>query len=644
MKLAWDGTKYFTESDYREKDTIKAAGFRWDPAMQCWWTDDPQKASVLGESEHCTVAITALIAIRNALRAEEDSLQASRATDTEVDIPSPEGLNYLPFQRAGIAYAMSRPGTLIGDEMGLGKTIQICGLINATRPDNVLVICPASLKINWQRELERWLVPEYTIGIASSDDLPDTDIVIINYDILTKNAAALIKRCNTRPIALAVADEAHYVKNPKAQRSKVAVGLLALAERRVLLTGTPIVNRPKELFNLIQVLDPNRWPKFFGYATRYCNAKKTRWGWDFDGHSNLAELQDILRRTVMVRRLKKDVLKDLPPKVRQIIPVPANGYAKQVRAEKDMETRYDESFAELRTARDRADADDNEEAYREAANKLQELVNTQFNNMSRVRHDTAVLKIPAVIAHVEEILEATDKVVLMAHHHDVIDGLFDGLESYNPVSLTGRDNQRTRQDAVDTFQNDPGCRVFIGSVQAAGVGLTLTAASTVVFAELGWTPAEVSQAEDRCHRIGQTDSVLVHHLVIDGSLDARMAHTLVQKQAVLDRALDIEGQINAAPALPEPRKATQRAPVDITIPLEEIALIHEGLKTLAGFDPDGASYHNNMGFSKIDSQFGHSLAENDSLTVKQAWYGRKIIRKYHRQLPEHINKILKEEN
>ena len=239
MELVKENNRFIAITDYAERAIPKSAGFRWDPREKVWWTSEVDKAIRIAESPECEIAPALREEIENALHGAEESLEESRATDAEIDIPSPEGLEYLPFQRAGIAYAMKRPATLIGDEMGLGKTIQVCGLINQTKPDNVLVICPASLKVNWQRELEKWLVDDYSIGIASGKDLPETDILIINYDILGKYRKSLGKQ----HWDLGVADEAHYIKNSKAQRSKLVVELLQGADRRVLLTGTPIVNR-----------------------------------------------------------------------------------------------------------------------------------------------------------------------------------------------------------------------------------------------------------------------------------------------------------------------------------------------------------------------------------------------------------------
>ena len=289
-----------------------------------------------------------------------------------------------------------------------------------------------------------------------------------------------------------------------------------------------------------------------------------------------------------------------------------------------------------------ADIAEDKKAYQAAVAKLRDLTKVQFTEMSEVRHETALLKVKDVISHVKDLMDSVDKVVVMAHHHDVIDELEAGLSEFNPVSLTGRDNQTHRQNAVDRFQTDPKCRLFIGSIQASGVGITLTAASTVVFAELDWVAGNLSQAEDRCHRIGQTDSVLVQHIVIDGSIDARMAQTVIAKQKVSDRALD-ENSEYKLPDLAEPIEPKKSVEVPEISP-EHIQLIHEGLIHLASYDPDAASIRNNVGFNRVDGQFGHSLAAKASLTPKQAFYGRRLIRKYHRQLPNHIKVVLDKEN
>jgi len=434
------------------------------------------------------------------------AIEDSVATNSDMQIPVPDGLEYLPYQKAGIAYAAGRNNTLIGDEMGLGKTIQAIGTINLTNPKTVLVVCPASLKLNWKSEMEKWLVSERTIDVINGgrEQIPSNpDVVIINYDVLTKYAKPL----QSRIWDMVIMDEVHKIKNPKAKRTVVAVSIKA--RRKVLLTGTPITNRPIELQPIAGYLDYDSFGNFFNFARKYAVAYKGKFGWDYSGSSNLDELQRRLRQSFMIRRKKDEVLKDLPAKRRQVIVLPSKGYTKELTKEFD------------------ALADAVEET------SFEEVT---FEKMSGVRHEMALAKVDDVIEH---LVDLDHQVVVMAHHKDVVQGIQDGLEAAGKtvVTLTGDCNQAHRQNSVDTFQAGK-ADVFIGTIGAAGVGITLTKASHVVFAELDWVPGNMSQAEDRCHRIGQTDSVLVQHLVVDKSLDARIAEALVDKQKVLDKALD----------------------------------------------------------------------------------------------------------
>lgn len=583
-------------------------------------------------------------------KAVEQVAAASRATDAEIDIPAPDGLAYMPFQRAGIAYALPRKGTLIADEMGLGKTIQAIGLINA-EPSirSALVISPKSLTTNWSRELRRWLVRSFHISRIAQAPADDV-ISIVSYEEAKKYQQVLTGHWD-----LLVVDEAHLIKSGKAQRTKAVHAIARPVARRVLLTGTPIANRPIELFSLLQVVDPETWDPpgrkrtegglmqdmpagsgcgFFKFAKRYAGAVQGRFGWDFTGASNLPELQDKLRTTCMVRRLKKDVLTDLPPKRRQIVELQPDADQMAVAAENAAWKRHEEELEAARAEVELAKAE-SEDAYDSAVKKLQAKTGAAFTEISILRHQTAVAKIPHVIEHAKLALEDGDaKLVVMAHHHDVIDGIAAGLKDFGAVKLTGRDDIEDRQRSVDRFQKDPNCRAFIGSIQAAGVGITLTAAAHVVFAELDWVPGNVTQAEDRCHRIGQAESVLVQHLVFDGSLDARMAQVLVAKQKIADASLD--KMPDRTPAIPgeAPATAGKRAELDeIAKKLSpaKIAEVHNALRLLARMC-DGAATEDAAGFSKIDVRIGHELAGRASLSPRQAALGWKLARKYRRQV------------
>ena len=551
---------------YGERHVPKRAGFRWHPGERCrsadcaacaqglgsvWRTEDPLTALAL--VEHASPELgEALFALAgdagSALREEHrrrararkveklqrlQNYERSLARDARIDVPRPAGLDYLPYQRAAIAYALARPSTLIADEMGLGKTIEALGVINADdSARRVLIVCPATLKLNWQRECERWLVGSREVGVAGRTWPADADVVIVNYDILGKWERELAGCWD-----VLVADECHFVKNSQAKRSK---RLYALdARRRLFLTGTPILNRPIELYAIAAALDAKNFGHFWDFANRFCNPMRTNFGWDFSGAANLDQLHELLRGTIMIRRAKADVLQDLPPKRRQVIELSAEKLGALVRTETEAWQEHKELLAELR--RRGADGDGHPAAGKNAASgELEELrrrVNLSFGELAKLRRQTALAKVPLVVEHLENALEAAPKIVVFAHHRDVVEALASPFGAA-AVTLRGGDPIDARQAAVDRFQQDPSCRLFVGSITAAGLGLTLTASSHVVFAELDWVPANLTQAEDRTHRIGQRASVLVQHLVLQGSLDARMVRSLIHKQKTIDQVVD----------------------------------------------------------------------------------------------------------
>jgi SWI/SNF-related matrix-associated actin-dependent regulator 1 of chromatin subfamily A len=416
---------------------------------------------------------------------------------------TPFGLKYLPFQEEAIKYAEGREAVLFGDEMGLGKTVEAIGFLNShPEIDSVLVVCPASLKINWSRELDKWLIS------------PFVEITIINYDILHKLDMS-------RGYDVVIFDEIHYAKNKKSLRSKRCNRIQA--KYRLGLTGTPILNHPIDIWHPLHLLDPIRWPvkSYKEFAIRYANAHFGRWGWDDKGSSNLGELSEILQ-SIMIRRLKVDVLKDLPPKRRQVIELPADGLPSW-------------TIEKLRQAR--IHIMQIEETYAQDVKKLQKALGVAWQEMAGLRHEIGRYKVPMMLELIEDAIEGSGKAVIFCHHLDVITELAKGLSSYHPVVINGAKTATERQMAIDEFQTNPTCQVFIGQTIAAGVGITLTAASHVIICELDWTPGVMSQAEDRCHRIGQKESVLVQHLVLEGSLDAHMAKSLVRKQEIIEEAL-----------------------------------------------------------------------------------------------------------
>jgi SNF2 family DNA or RNA helicase len=443
-----------------------------------------------------------------------------------VNIPAPKGLSYLPFQLDGIRRAASLKNVLIADDMGLGKTVMATGTVNADpAARKILVVCPNSLKANWAKEFRKWDVKGLSVEIlkaGKSVQFPNSDVVVVNYDLLRK-----FRRELRRPWDVLIVDECHYLKNGKSGRTKEVFGGRVAGEkvspipahRRIFLSGSPIVNRPKELWPLVRALDPKglgaNWRT---YAYRYCAGFETRFGFDWSGASHTEELQEKLRSRFMIRRLKRDVLTELPAKRRQVISLEMSAADRKiVEKEKQSYAQYERALA------DREPMD-----------------SPAFAEMSRARKETALAKVPYVLEYLVDLLENCSKIVIMAVHHDAIDAIKLGLAEYGVVGIDGRTSEADRAAAVESFQTDPKVRVFVGSIRASGTGLTLTASSTVVFAELDWVPGNITQAEDRCHRIGATAPVNIYHLVLEGSLDERMAEMIIEKQRVIDSALDEE--------------------------------------------------------------------------------------------------------
>lgn len=480
----------------------------------------------------------------------------------------------------------------------------------------VLILCPKSPMINWQREADKWLTRK-------------VDLTIINYDVLHRRKEILDSSYD-----LCVIDESQYIKNPKAIRTKAALGLKA--KHFIFLTGTPIENKPIELWPIVQKLDPTGLGRsYVSFGIRYCAGwQQEVWTkkmnphtkrleavqitvWNFDGSSNLDELQEKMRAGFMVRRLKKDVLTELPAKRRQIIPLPADGLKGDIGRELNA----------LKSL-----------PFEEAVRRLeQDEESPAFTAMSATRQKLGIAKAEAALDHIKDVLENEGKVIVFAHHKEVISLLNEGLrENYGAVVVDGSVTGPKRQAAVDQFQTDPGTRVFIGSIRACGTAITLTAASTVIFVEQDWVPGRMAQAEDRAHRIGQQGTVLCQYLVFDGSLDAHLCATQLHKQGVADSALDTEHELEDLSEIEEriavrvenrERHEKDRG----SIKPEHRDAILANLRRLSGVC-DGAVQQDGVGFNGLDSAFGKRLAQFSDLTLAQAHAARRMLIKYRRQL------------
>lgn len=529
-------------------------------------------------------------------------------------------------------------------------------MANATKARRILVVAPATLLLNWRSEIKKWQTLDLPIFVIRPGLVfrgEQEGWYIINYDIAHRYEEQLKREA----WCIVILDECQYLKSRSAKRTRALLGGCKIktddarepvpAKRKLLLTGTPIMNRPAELFSLINYLDPARWASWTAFARRYCG------GWDGNamgqGASNLDELQARLRETIMVRRLKADVLTELPPKRRQVVSMePDTDEAREaVGREVAAYERTEAEIAAATYAMQAAEAEGDEAAYRAAVARLQTVRGIAFTEMAKVRHETALAKLPQVLEHLAAI--ETGKVIVFAHHKDVVAGLCAALAPEGVVKITGETKVEDRQGIVAKFQTDPSVRFFVGNIKAAGVGLTLTASSHVVFAELDWTPSAISQAEDRAHRIGQVNNVLIQHIVLDGSLDAKMAKMVVAKQEVIEQALDRAVAVSekdrpafvakvATDAAGEPleeleEKAAAKPAPTVALTGEQVAAIHQALRIVAAMDEDRAQTLNDIGFSKFDTRFGCELAGRDRLSPRQAAAGMKLARKYRRQYP-----------
>lgn len=439
-----------------------------------------------------------------------------------MSISTPPGLSLRSYQIEGAAHLVRNPYALLADEPGVGKTIQVAAALNCAYPDiKVFIGCPETLMINWMRELRKWLTNPLSIGLASSRKIPETNVVIANYDIFTK----LQPWFRQTQVHVAVLDEAHRIKNPDKLRTQAA-GYIN-AQHRWALTGTPILNRPVEAWAILWWLMRDRVMEYGQYTRRYCAAHlrsirtkggKIRKVWNLTGATNLQELHGyLLNDARMLRRRKADVLTELPPKTRQVIELSGAKVARMLKTERSTVA--------------------NMGGYDEAIRKLGDGEAVGFEEFTKVRHDLALAKVKPSIEYIADALAEEDKVVVFCHHRDVLAELFNGLEAYKPVAVWGGMTAGAKDEAVVRFQTDPSVRVFIGN-DAACEGLTLTAAQRCIFVELDPVPGRMDQFEDRLHRFGQTGNVLVQALVFTESLDVRLIKMLWSKSQIISRAVD----------------------------------------------------------------------------------------------------------
>jgi hypothetical protein len=424
----------------------------------------------------------------------------------------------MEHQKVAIEKLLANDKFILADDMGLGKTTSAVIASMESGAKKVLIVCPASLKINWDREIKNY--SNRKVLIVEGRKWGSTfDYYIINYDII-KNYHSTDKSEDSDDYKLlvnagfdlAIVDEAHYISNATANRTRLLNDVLEQIPKVWLLTGTPMTSRPINYFNLLKIVESPLTLNWQSYVRRYCKGYQFNVGnrkvWNTSGASNLDELRE-RTKNIVLRRMKTDIL-DLPEKI--VTPVFVELTSKM----------YDEELEEFtRISNDKKD---------------DETITVTLNRLMRIRQLIAYEKIPYTCELIDKCLEQGKKVIVFTNFTMSLDMLHEKYKK-NSVTLDGRMNKDKRQENVDRFQNEDKIKVFIGNIKAAGVGITLTAAEVVIMNDLSFVPADHSQGEDRAYRYGQKNSVLVYYPVFENTVEKIIYNILQRKKGVIDQVM-----------------------------------------------------------------------------------------------------------
>ena len=551
--------------ELRVGDEVEIPGGRSDVIT---WIDPKRKRIAVGKGRHRTYVSLSDVEQTNGRRVAQDIDRVRQQQAREEQMPAPEpaqmpaqigipdGMKLYPHQLENVEFITERGRGLIADEMGLGKTISALVCIEAP----ATIVCPALLKVNWAREINKWL-PDLSVTVVNGSKEPDreqqqADVVVINYDILHSHVGWIGQR-GDRTL---VADEAHYLKNldirwnkrerrhePAAKsprRARAFYELHAEVPRLILLTGTPILNRVRELFPLLHMIDRSEWGSGYQFCMRYCAGHFEFLGrrriFKCDGRSNMDELHARISGVYMMRHTKEAELKNLPAKSRGSIAVSlSKAYARQYRKARN-------DFLDWLVEHE------GEEAVGRAL-QAEALV-----KLNKLRSLAAAGKAEACVAHIVDHFESTGRpLVVMGVHRDAFDLVRAGLDKVNetvdkalskgkqpPIArkirhdmVVGGQSASARQAAIDAFQDAGTLDVLLYSIPIA-TGTTLTRANDMVFIERMWRPADQLQAEDRIHRIGQEQKVFITYLDAEGTIDMKLAQLLMVKSETAAAVID----------------------------------------------------------------------------------------------------------
>ncbi|XP_071639778.1 SWI/SNF-related matrix-associated actin-dependent regulator of chromatin subfamily A-like protein 1 [Temnothorax longispinosus] len=414
----------------------------------------------------------------------------------------------MPFQRDGICYGISKNGRcMIADDMGLGKTIQALGIAHYFKDSwPLLIVAPSSVKFQWSEAIYEFLpsIPTHYIHhfASTKDRIEDDKITITSYDLLARNVHVFERHI----YGFVILDESHVLKSTKTARFQAAQRICAHARHVVLLTGTPALSRPSELYSQISLIT-TRFLSYDDYGMRYCGGQRDVYSWEYTGCSNMQELQSLLKVNCMIRRMKTDVLHQLPSKMRQVIILDSD-LIKTGKQMKEMSRKMEKTATALE----------------------------RHTTLLQYYTESSFARLKAVRKYVANLFENKKKCLLYAHHQNVLAAICEVAKSMNVryIRIDGKTSPEQRKLQVDLFQERDDYMAAVLSITAANTGITLTAAHLVVFAELFWNPGILCQAEDRVHRIGQNDTVIIQYLVARNTADDYIWPLINKKMNVLN--------------------------------------------------------------------------------------------------------------
>lgn len=524
-----------------ERVIIKAVkqipGITWDSKLLVWKAPLTSITNIITWANSFGVTVdNELMDMATQVETEMTELiEASRSVDAEIRIPELQG-TLLPYQKAGVSYAARARRTFIADDMGLGKTLQAMSTLEYVYDSYpAVVVCPPSLVLNWASEYAKWYPHRKVATVTNRKSFPDAgtyDVVVVGYS----NIATWEKQLSNHRSY--VWDESHYLKTPTAQRTKSAVKIARSAPKEGLvlcLTGTPVTNRPNEYASQLDVLGRLKdFGGLWGFYRRYCAAYQDSFGqWNISGHSHLDELNDRLRGTCYIRRTKDQVLSELPPVVHSKLLVEGSSQAMKEykKAENDIILYIAERARQLAI----------EQGKSQHGAAISAMIRAEANEhlvrLSVLRRLAAKAKMEVAHEWITERIEAGRKVVVAAHHRDIVDEI---ARKYGDLRIQGGMKVEEVEENKRKFQQLPVDKapVIVLSIQAAKTGHTLTASEECLFIELPWTPADVDQTYSRLHRIGQQGSVTATYLLTQGTIDEEIYQLIERKRSVVNASVE----------------------------------------------------------------------------------------------------------